>query len=164
MVYEWKQNRFPVKAQDAGNELERIQNKYGGIMPKEVVAESRNKNSVLHPCFEWDNKKAAEGYREVQAREIIRNIVVVKVDHPREQEVKPVRAFVNVLVSENDNIARYVSINTAMSKEEYRKQILTQALKELGAFKEKYSSLKEFEKIFRDIDELPLLLNEQEVM
>ena len=151
MIYQWKQNRFPVEAQKAGIELERIKDKHGGIIPKTIVDESKDKKAVLHGCFEWNDTKAAEGYREVQAREIIRNIVVVKTAEETQEKEVTVRAFVPVAIEE-EKPKKYITFDEAMNDEDYRSQIINQALQELIAFKNKYSQLKELAELFDTID------------
>jgi hypothetical protein len=143
MIYQWKQNRFAIGAQAAGNELERIKKSYGGIMPKDVVNESRPTDSVLHKCFEWDDRKAAEAYREVQAREIIRNIVVVKAVGIDDSEPVIIRAFVPVAAEDNES-KKYISIDDALSDEDYTKQVIEQAKSEMIALKKKYGDLLQF--------------------
>ena len=73
MVYDWKVNVVNITPQIAGNELARIERKYGSLTPESVVDESRDVNAVLHNCFEWDDAVAAEKYRHTQARHIIGN-------------------------------------------------------------------------------------------
>lgn len=68
---------FPVDAQTAGEELDRIRVSYGTLQPAAVVDESRPEDAPLHPCFEWDDETAAEKYREHQATTIIRSVRVV---------------------------------------------------------------------------------------
>lgn len=149
MVYKWRQERFPVKAQAAGEELERIQAVHNGISPQTVVEESRAESAVLHKCFEWDDAKAAEKHREQQARVIIANIIAVKIEDEQE-EIKPVRAFVNVF--DCGEPSKYVSLKTALNDDGYRQQMLDNALKELISFREKYKDLKELTEIFQVID------------
>lgn len=67
---------YKVPAQDAGDELARIQSVHGVLRAADVVNESRPDDAVLHPVFEWDNLTAAEEYRKMQARQIIRAVVV----------------------------------------------------------------------------------------
>lgn len=149
LIYEWKQSRFPVKAQTAGEELERINKAYGGIELKNVVNESRPKKSVLHKCFEWNDNVAAEKYRESQAGEIVRTIVTV----PSETDkTEPIRAFVSVITS-NERVA-YIGITEAMNNEDYSNQILQKALSELQTFKRKYQSLSELKNLFLAINNL----------
>ncbi len=126
-----------------GEELERIQSKHNSITPKIVVEESRNENSVLHNCVEWDDTKAAEAYRERQAQSLICNIVVSKVNDTEVQS--DVRAFVHI---QND----YKPIETVVKVKDYRQEMLNNAFKELKTFKEKYQSLSELSDLFSYID------------
>lgn len=94
MVYQWKiPGLIPVEAQDAGEELDRIYRKNGQLSPQSVVEESRPITAPLHPCFEWDDTVAAEKYRQGQAQEIIRQIVVAT--EGGETQPASVRAFIN---------------------------------------------------------------------
>jgi len=151
LVYEWKMNKYPIKAQEAGEKLEEIEKRYKGITPKIVVNEARDKDSLLHPCFEWDNQEAAEKYREVQAGDMIRNIVVIKVDDNEENE--PIRAFVNI-VDREDNNNKYISISVAVKDVDYNAQIIETAYKELLAFENKYKNLKEFSEVLKAIEKV----------
>lgn len=57
--------------------LERItQANSGRLTPEAVVQEAKSKDSPLHDCFEWDQRKAAHQYRIWQARELITSIKV----------------------------------------------------------------------------------------
>lgn len=76
--YKYQGLRVPgLKAEDAYEELERIREERG-LTPQNVVDESRPKEAVLHPAFEWRDKVAAEEYRKHQARHIIRSVVVTR--------------------------------------------------------------------------------------
>jgi hypothetical protein len=80
MVYQWKPGRSPgVDAQVAGRALEEIKAENNGdLRPRDVVEKSRPKDAPLHECFEWDGKKAAEKWRQHQARSIINSICVIE--------------------------------------------------------------------------------------
>lgn len=147
MVFKWKYNKFPVDAQTAGEYLRKLERENGGLHPAAIVEKSRRKDALLHDCFEWDDAKAAEGFREVQAREIIRFLVVVEVADGEKTEN---RAFVSV--SRDEEETSYVSIQCAMNNNNYRNQVLERAMKELVAFKKKYSNLKELSDIFEAIE------------
>jgi len=148
MVYQWKQSRFPVEAQKAGEELERIKNKYGGIVPKTVVDESRTEDAILHECFDWNDATAAEAYREVQAREIVRCIVITKTTDEKQQEEITVRAFVPVYMDDNKS-KKYISIEDALSDSNYEKQIIEQAKNEMIALKSKFGKLMQFAELVK---------------
>lgn len=50
--------------------------KHGRLTPALVVRDAKRPNSILHPCFEWDDGEAAGKWREEQARVLIRSIRV----------------------------------------------------------------------------------------
>jgi hypothetical protein len=57
-------------------ELEALRLEKGGtLIAADVVDQARSPNSALHPYFEWGDDKAAELYREQQARSVIRAVV-----------------------------------------------------------------------------------------
>ena len=146
MKYKWKlPGLYPVGAQGAGEELQRICDSNGGELdPHDVVDESRPDEAVLHPCFEWRDEVAVELYRTDQARGIIRTVVVIKEEEPQ----KNVRAFHHVT-------ANYEPIKVVVSDAEKMSQLLKHARAELKAFRDKYKILKELTPVFEAIDNLP---------
>lgn len=146
LVYQFKiPGIFPVDAQAAGEELHRIYEDKGCLEPKDVVEESRPVEAPLHDCFDWNDETAAEKYREVQAGQIIRSVVVV-----REEEQRlpvEVRAFVNVQKT-------YHPIEVVVNSEEQMLELLNTALSELKAFERKYSNLKQLSALFDVIHNL----------
>lgn len=152
MVYEYKVPYTKVSAQEAGEELARIEREHGGLTPELVVDASRVESAPLHPVFEWDDKKAAESYRIVQAGSLIRNVTVKIEEAPR---MEPVRAFVNV-ASVGQRKGIFVSIKSAMDDADSRETVLARALAELEKVKEKYKDLRELASIFAEIDRLTM--------
>ena len=148
--YEWKIMQYKVDPQAAGELLEDISKRDGGIKPKAVVDESRPKDALLHECFEWRDNIAGELYREVQAKSIIRNIVIVPTP---EVEHKKVRAFVHINQPEEKK-SHYLPIDTVMVDGTMRQQMLETALKELAAFRKKYQDLNELSNVLRAIEEM----------
>lgn len=112
----------------------------GRLTPEELVNASRDEESPLHGMFEWDDTIAAEKYREVQARKIIRSVEVVLTDSPI-----PQRAFQTV------GHRTYERIEHVMSDEQMRRILLQNAKRELDAFKRKYSRLTELSLVFEAI-------------
>lgn len=157
MVYQWKQDRFSVSAQTAGEELERIEKLKGTLNTKDIVEESRPDEAVLNKCFEWDDLVAAEKYRQTQAQKIIHNLVIVKV---KESDIEPTRAFVSVKPVEEltENKNTYINISKAIETPFYQNQLLVQAFKDLLAFKTKYKQLQELSKVFEAIDKLDIAI------
>ena len=107
----------------------------------------------MHKAFEWDDEVAAERYRETQASYIIRSIVVKP-----EMTNEPVRKFVSISkpISEDEDEPRqtYRAIETVVSDESLRAQMLANAFAELAAFRRKYVSLSELAEVFAAIDRL----------
>jgi hypothetical protein len=97
MIYEFRGPGAPkdIPAHQVGAELTRIYERDGGITPATVVDEARPPMALLHDAFEWDDSVAAERYREAQARQIVRSVVLVS--EPEKRESAPiVRAFVSL--------------------------------------------------------------------
>ena len=145
MIYKWSVPIYPVTAQTAGMELEKIAEKRGSLKPLYVVEESADKNAVLHKCFEWDNKKAADKYRQHQAQDLIRNIVTVKINNVDTE--KPIRAFVSFRQEQE-----YVPVTQVFHNPALRENMLKAAIKELEAFRSKYETLTALSELMADID------------
>jgi hypothetical protein len=158
MIYKWSIDKYNIDAEKAGKELERIEKKHNGMNAKKVVDESRDEKAILHKCFEWNNEKAAEGYREVQAKEIIRHLIVVEIveDKNKQKEEVETRAFVSVKSDEMNRKKKYVSLGNAMSDEYYKQQLIMQAISELQSFKQKYKDLIMFKEIFEAIEKIAI--------
>ena len=135
---------FPgVTADQAAEELERIREQRGALTPEIVVDESRDEDSVLHKCFQWDDTKAAALYRAEQARTLIGNIKVVITN----TEIKGTfRAFVNVSTVEGSPRS-YIPINAAMSEDYSRSDLLAQAKADAKTFITKYNTLEQLNKV-----------------
>lgn len=56
--------------------IEEMVNTLGKVAPAQIVEAARDENSPLHGVFEWDDTIAAEEHRLLQARQLIRTIVV----------------------------------------------------------------------------------------
>ena len=148
--YEWKIEKYPVSANAAGKHMEKLERENGQITPELLLESSRDEESVMHPCFEWNDGKAAEKYRIVQAKGIINNIVCVAVSDKKERRQEPSKAFVNV--SSGKEKGTYRSVQIAMNDESTRRIVLNNALMELKNFERKYNSLKELASVFEEIE------------
>jgi uncharacterized DUF497 family protein len=151
MNYKWGSVKQPVDAQKAGEEFERIEKINGMINPATVVEESLPETAVLHPCFEWDDQKASEKWREQQVRVILGNLITVHINSKNEET--NIRTFVSVTMQANDLQKSYISINNALNNEDYKKQLLESAKKEFEIFRNKYSELKEFISVYKAYDQ-----------
>lgn len=148
-----------VSAQTVGEVLDEIEERGDEITPETFLDASRSEDSPTHKIFTWDDSIAAEKYRLHEAKSIINSLVVHIV--PMEQEVSEVdvevieetkaSAFVNVNPKRFGVKAHYVPVETAMSNETFRNQVLENALAELNSFTNKYSKLTELAEVFTAI-------------
>ena len=164
-----------VPAQVAGETCDRLANSDGGLTPQRMVDDARPEDSPMHEEFEWDDRIAGEKYRIEQARAVIRHIVVVRSDIQTERELKlvldnsdeveTVRSSEDEIgskedvqdrgfVSTGERLTKYVSLESALTNKEWRKNLLAAAMRDLQAFRLKYYRLSELAKIFSDIDDL----------
>lgn len=148
--YSWGMKRYPVKAQAAGEYLHEMSEKEGGVTAARVLEVSRAEDALLHPCFEWDDTKAAEAHRLYQARKMIGHLVctVVKED-PKEEPQKITRAFVSVSPEAKQGVFKPVA--EALSDEAEREIVLANARTDAIRFAEKYQALSEFAEVIAAI-------------
>lgn len=66
--------------------------KGGALLVDDVLNAARDPNCILHKHFQWDDTKAAESYRKIQARQLIQKCTVTIEQAPDVQ----VRAFVSL--------------------------------------------------------------------
>jgi hypothetical protein len=135
--------------QAVGNRLDALRHNGHGFTPEAVVADARKKTSPFHDAFTWDDTVAAGLHRLTEAGYLIRNVVTVVQQEGGDREV---RAFLPVTMEDVPDDQRYVSIEVAMSNEDYRSQVLNQALSEMIALRRKYQDFQELARIFRAID------------
>lgn len=137
-------------------ELHRLCDAHGGSITPEVVVESaRLKGSPLHDHFEWDDSAAARAHRLWQASALIRS-VKVRVTVQNRAEPVVVRMFMNVApegTTRGADKGIYVQLDSAMSRPDYHAQLLSQAKRDLAAWREKYSTLQELAEVFSAIEQ-----------
>ncbi len=164
-VYRWKVNVYPVPAQVAGAALMDIEENEGRVDPARVVELSADEDAPLHGCFEWDDSVAATAHRRTQAREIIRNIQIVR--ETDDGEESPVRAFWSTERAEDeDDSPRYAyrSLDVVINSDQHRNYILEQALRELQAFSFKYRNLEELAGVFAEVEKVKQLTIDTDVI
>lgn len=150
IIYEWRSDsRFPIGAQIAAERLNKLRKQAGEITPRVVVDDAANSRSPLHPCFEWDDEKAADNYRLTQARKLIGSIVVAQIDEqPMNLET---RAFVHITAGD---AARYEPVEVAMASESMRHEVLERARREIKLWRARYHAYEEFADLVMRIDAL----------
>jgi len=149
--YNWKMKGLAkgVDPSIAAEELQRLQNVYGIITPEIIVNESKDPKSVLHPIFEWDNKKAAFNYRIQQARILLNNIRMIIVTDGESKEIS-----VYEVTSYKDG---YKSVDSLTSDDiEFVKKGIQ---RELNYLKGKLILYKEFDKVLYHINKAIEVIN-----
>ena len=73
--------------------LEQLAKQHGGmLMVEDVLGVARDPRCILHKHFQWDDTKAAEAFRRMQARQLIQKCTVTIEKAPD----IPIRAFVSL--------------------------------------------------------------------
>lgn len=149
-------SRLPRKrAAEIGRYLGRLSERnQRRLTPEIVVADARHRGSPLHSLFEWDDTAAAEAYRLWQARHLLKSVTVVYRDVTPKRSTYPIRAFVNVKSVEEDTDDDRIYISTArgMKDEQYREQIIAQALREAETWRSRYLLYHELAEICEAIE------------
>lgn len=122
----------------------------GFITAQTVLDEARAESSPLHEHFEWDDSEAAEQYRLVQARGLIRRYKITIETAP--EKVVQVRMLSNVPTSEGMG---YALTSEAMKDDVQRDFIFQQAIREAAAFRRKYENLVDVEAVWRESSAKP---------
>lgn len=126
-------------------QFEKIRTKHGVLRADLVVEAARNKLSPLHHFFPWDDKKAAEAHRLEIARDLIAS---VRVSVKKDPDSKPFSVRALIRVSDPTLGPTFAPLMEVMESDEYRAQMLTQAMRELETFRTKYADLVEFDELF----------------
>ncbi len=112
------------EAQKYGERLNYLSSKNKGkLKPESVIEDAKNKGSIFHNYFQWDNKKASDEWRLQQARNLINHIVEVVVIEGKQSKQ---RSFFSIKNGGGNKV--YVTIKTAVSKPNYRVQLLNQLI------------------------------------
>lgn len=113
---------------------------------KQIVDRARDETSELHKCFEWDDTEAAEKWREHQARNVVNQLVV---SVRQEDDKEPVNIRVMHIA---DNPHEYKQTRLIVQNADEYASLLSRAMAELKAFRDKYKTLSELEQVFDAID------------
>lgn len=150
-TYKYKINGLhKVSADVAGRICQELTESAEGLTPQKLVDVSRDVNHPLHGEFEWDDTVAAEAYRIVQAKQLIRDITIVQ----EEAEKKADRGFV---ITPGCN-HMYVPLNDALNNDEWKTNLLNAAKRDMIAFVAKYRRLTELANVIDPMTELIELL------
>jgi len=135
--------------QAVGDKLQELRDKHKGLTASIVVEDAKNKKSVLHGAFEWNDSKAAHEWRLHSARHLMRAVITKELDSSGEIRYQP--AFVFVKTEEGP---RYETIARVQSDAELRHQVIKRAFAEHNQWKERYKEYKELLSIFQEADKI----------
>lgn len=129
-----------ANAQRYGERLLELEVQYGALTPATIVKDAEQKSSPLHDWFEWRQQRAADEYRLVQARYLLR-MLEVKIELGSGEQ-RQVRLFHHVRTAD-DGPTVYVKVQTVMAEQALLKQVLTQAAREARAWQRRYDTYAE---------------------
>lgn len=145
-----KGSRFRVKADVAGQELERIKSTYGGRLKiDDVIEESSTPGAPLYDIFNWDDSSAAHAHRRWQARQLISSIEVY-VTTPQHEEPQPIQAYVHI----GKRLQGYELTSDVLDDEQMRAEALADALSFLTGVRRRYNHLQELARIWQTVEEV----------
>jgi hypothetical protein len=128
----------PRDAEIVAKRLEKLRKK-NRLTPEHVLEDAANPLSPLHPYFEWDDSAAAKEYRLIQARQLIRSVVVSFDGQPT------INSYVHIAAEEENY---YERTDVAMVQVDTREYVLRRAHRELMAWQERYAQYEEFAAVF----------------
>lgn len=144
----------PEKAATAADAIRALARKHGSITAEIVLKDATRKTSPLHPFFDWNDTEAARKYRLIQAASLIRKINVQYL--VGDERTIRVRAFHNVSDdSDEESGGYYVPLETALTVESYREQLMANCRRDMAAFQQKYAALSEVSAVIDAMKSLP---------
>ncbi len=127
-------------ARALGVTLQHIRSRAGTWTAADVVNAARPQSSLIHKMFEWDDSRAAELFRESQARSYVRSLVI-EVVTPKGPRTMP--AAVSFGPGEG-----YQDTPRVLASSELRERLLAQALGEAQSWAQRYRYLRELAAVF----------------
>lgn len=128
---------FPIDAQTAGEELDKIRGHNSGeVTPEAVVEAAKDSKNPLHAVFEWDDGKAGHQYRVQQAGTLIRSVIVT-VTGGGDSQSQPMQVSVTA-VQPSASSAKVVTA------EELHKAKVDRGWREIEGWHKQYGELPEF--------------------
>jgi hypothetical protein len=155
MVYQWKTpGLYKISPDVAAAELEECRNPDGVITPSDVVERAKSHDSPLHEIFEWNNTKAANKWRESQARTMIANIMtVMEINEGEEKRTVTVRAYPHIN-GDGEEGRGYKPLKVVLENSQDKEYLLQRAKAELASFQMKYRNLSELTSVLEAISKL----------
>jgi hypothetical protein len=130
----------------------------GHVSPEKVVARAKDERSALHGFFEWDDEKAGEKLRLVQAGLLLRRIKITVFrqapdDRGVDLEITRTRQFQS-RPSQRSRQLGYEPIEDIVADEDKRAEMVAQAKAELRAIQKRYNELEELASVWQAIEQI----------
>lgn len=152
MIFKWAEgSRYSEKSNPVtpvAEHLTALRDKKGSLTALVVLQGARVKRSPLHTLFEWDDNVAAHEYRLVQAREVLRSVVILNEEQP---DAEPIRAFVTIIGEQGTD---FTPLMVAMNDEQMRAQVIARALREMQIWTKRYGQYEELAAIVQATERL----------
>jgi tRNA A37 N6-isopentenylltransferase MiaA len=118
---------------------------------RDILEMARDAKTETHKLFEWDDTMAAEKYRIVQARRIVRNLEITQVtlsDKTERKFEQPIRLMYHLRGDKQG----YRPTSVIIENEDMHKHLLRTAYSELLSYINKYQVLTEIEPLIKEIE------------
>ncbi len=126
-----------------------------GVTPEELVEVARDPEHPLHDRFTWDVDEAAFQYNIIEARKILREVLLIQAGGS-----ETVRAFVPIEVVTGRK--EYVPTNVALKNAVGRAQLFNRYRSTLRGYRAALSAFEEFTPVLAAIEDLPELPKDEE--
>jgi hypothetical protein len=135
-------------------ELFGIADRTGGrLSPATVLEHARDPKSPLHGEFEWDDSKAGEAFRLVQASALIRSVrirVISESEDPHRVTLTLQRGIVSLPSLRGSDEGSYIPVTQISDPTELVNEVLAQ----LERLRKKHATLTQLSGVWRAIDEV----------
>lgn len=146
MVFKWKETFYTkIDAEVAGQVLTSME-KEGRLSTRNLVDDSKKKSAPLHDYFEWDDAKAADGYRLHQASNLIHSLIIQEDEDAKEQQ----QVFYNI----KSVGSTYYSVDSIKSNADLFNALEAQAINELKSFQTRFNGIKRLQPVMNAIEEI----------
>ena len=130
-------------AQNIGEGLAEIGEQQGKLTPSLVLdAVGKHDGHRLHRYFEWNDQKAARGYRMNQARQLIRATEIeVTIETPEGKVTRDIPTYIGVRVSSTGRKLKqveYHTVETVIHNNNYRDDVVDRAKKDAKDWLQRY--------------------------
>ena len=116
-------------AQVVGETIAKIKKVNGSLKTEMVVNEAKNKKSILHNYFEWNDTKSAQKFRMQQARNLIGSIVETIIVQEIPVQQKTWHSVPSKKTEDKESEGKvYVTIGEALEDEDYRQHLLNKII------------------------------------